>query len=355
MSPAPGRTAAPRRLAALVTVGVLAAAGITGLVARGAAADPVLPPLTAAELLTKMATADVSGLSATFEQRSDLGLPTLPSGMGEAGDDLQTALTLLTGDHTVRVWRAAPDRAKVALVDGDTESSVVRNGDQVWTWSSERQQAGQATLEPGEKEPAGTTPDPTAAVSRLLAAIEPSTEVATTGTGYVAGRSVYQLVLTPKDEESLVGEVRVAVDATEFVPLSLRVVADDGTDALTVAASSVDFNTPDPSIFEFTPPPGAEVKELARPERGEHRAPADAERPRLVGTGWTTVAVSEVGELPDDQATRALLESLPEVSGEWGSGRLLSSSLVNAVLTRDGRVAVGSVVPERLYAALAAK
>ncbi len=354
MSPAPGRTPAPRRLAALATVGVVAAAGITGLVARGAAADPVLPPLTAAELLTNLATADVAGLSATFEQRSDLGLPTLPSGMGETGDELQDALTLLTGSHTVRVWRAAPDRAKVALVDGDTERSVVRNGDQVWTWSSERQQVGHATIVPGEKEPA-TTPDPTAAVSRLLAALEPTTDLATSGTGYVAGRPVYQLVLTPKDADSLVAEVRVAVDSTEFVPLGVRVVADDGTDAVSLTATSVDFGTPDPAVFEFTPPPGAEVKELRKPQARDHGTAGGTDRPRLVGTGWTTVAVAELGELPEDQAARALLASLPEVSGAWGSGRLLSTALVNVVLTEDGRVAVGSVAPERLYAALAAK
>ena len=50
-----------------------------------------------------------------------------------------------------------------------------------------------------------------------------------------------------------------------------------------------------------------------------------------------------------------LLDSLPVVSGAWGKGHLLSTSLVNAVITDDGRIAVGSVVPERLYQALAAK
>jgi hypothetical protein len=57
---------------------------------------------------------------------------------------------------------------------------------------------------------------------------------------------------------------------------------------------------------------------------------------------------------PDQQA-KVLLDSLPVVSGSWGKGHLLSTSLVNAVITDDGRVAVGSVVPEKLYQALAAK
>jgi hypothetical protein len=44
---------------------------------------------------------------------------------------------------------------------------------------------------------------------------------------------------------------------------------------------------------------------------------------------------------------------LPRASGTWGSGRLLEGTLFSALVTDDGRVAVGAVAPERLYAALA--
>ena len=86
---------------------ILVATGITGMVTGAASADPTLPPMSASELLNRVATADVDGMSATFSQRSDLGLPTLPSDLGE---DLQTVLTLLTGDHTFRVWQAGATR-----------------------------------------------------------------------------------------------------------------------------------------------------------------------------------------------------------------------------------------------------
>ena len=49
---------------------------------------------------------------------------------------------------------------------------------------------------------------------------------------------------------------------------------------------------------------------------------------------------------------RASLGKLPAVSGSWGSGHLLSSALFSAVLTDDGRVAIGAVPPQMLYAAL---
>jgi outer membrane lipoprotein-sorting protein len=48
----------------------------------------------------------------------------------------------------------------------------------------------------------------------------------------------------------------------------------------------------------------------------------------------------------------ALLGKLPQVSGPWGSGRLLAGTLFSAVLTDDGRIAIGAVPPEQLYAAL---
>lgn len=345
------------RTLALLAAGVLAVAGITGLAIRGAAADPVLPPLSPAELLGKVAAAQVDGLSATFEQRSDLGLPSLPAGLGDAGNDLSSALALLSGSHTARVWLAGPDKAKVALVDGSTESSVTRNGRDVWAWSSSKQEAVHSKLDAPTPRPSGTPTSPTTVIRDLLDKLSPTTDVATSGTGYVAGRAVYQLVLTPKDDASLVSQVRVSVDAERFVPLGLRVIADDGQDAITVAATSVDYDVPDAAVFDFRPPAGVTVTE----HKAGSPAPSNTGRnrgakPKIFGSGWATVAVLDVptSGKPDQQA-KVLLDSLPAVSGSWGKGRLLSTSLVNAVITDDGRIAVGSVAPERLYQALSAR
>jgi outer membrane lipoprotein-sorting protein len=45
----------------------------------------------------------------------------------------------------------------------------------------------------------------------------------------------------------------------------------------------------------------------------------------------------------------ALLNSARHVSGSWGSGRLLRTSLVSILLTSNGRVLVGAVTPDVLY------
>ena len=50
----------------------------------------------------------------------------------------------------------------------------------------------------------------------------------------------------------------------------------------------------------------------------------------------------------------AAVNALPKVSGAWGSGRVLEGTLFSLVLTDNGRVAIGAVAPDALYAALAA-
>jgi hypothetical protein len=47
----------------------------------------------------------------------------------------------------------------------------------------------------------------------------------------------------------------------------------------------------------------------------------------------------------------ALLSSATPVSGAWGSGRLLRTSLVSVLITNSGRMFVGAVQPSVLYAA----
>jgi hypothetical protein len=44
--------------------------------------------------------------------------------------------------------------------------------------------------------------------------------------------------------------------------------------------------------------------------------------------------------------------ALPQVSGAWGTGRVLTGTLFTVVITDDGRIGVGAVTPDVVYAAL---
>ena len=364
--------------AAVLVIGGGAAAGT--IVAN---ADPSLPKRSAAQLLVDVQNAKVDGLSGTVVQRADLKLPAL-SGLGEGGADL---MKLITGNNTVRVWYAGEDKARVAVLSTLGETDIIRNGTDVWVWNSRENTAtnmkvpadfGKRTPRTAPTELPSTPAD---AAAMALAAIDPTTAVSTTGTAKVAGRDAYELVLVPRDTASLVGQVRLAIDAEEHIPLRVDMYAKDATaPALRVGFEQVSFTVPDDQQFAFNPPPGAKIdrkspgdvaadpksalpSEKSAGERPAGKAPAgrdaaDAE-PTVVGKGWTSIVVAKMpsGARADAQADApagvprldVILDQLPKVSGTWGSGRLLSSALFSALVTDDGRVFAGAVTPEKLY------
>jgi outer membrane lipoprotein-sorting protein len=343
-----------------------------------AATDPSLPTRSAAQLLTDLQTARLDGLSGTVVARADLGLPPLPMG-GTGSSELSS---LVSGTHTLRVWYSGPDQARVALLGTLGETDVITNGTDVWVWSSRDNKATHRTVpaRDDEKRPVPTpaesfTMTPDALAKAALAMLDPSTEVTTDGSASVAGRDAYELILKPRDPASLIGSIRLAIDAAEHVPLRVAVDARGSADpAIEVAFTQVSFDRPDASQFAFNPPPGAEVVEETTPESGPDQAPPDKAAPdqaaphedgqrppfAVVGTGWTSVLVTR---LPTPDASQGneqggadiqgFLEGLPKVSGPWGSGRVVTSRLFSVLIVDDGRVLVGAVSADRLYAAAA--
>jgi hypothetical protein len=133
-----------------------------------------------------------------------------------------------------------------------------------------------------------------------------------------------------------------------------------------VGYDQVSFTTPDAREFEFNAPKGTTVKEAepvtprtpnaTKRKAAQQKAEDARERVQVTGAGWSTVLVREIGDDPQSGAPeqlQAFLGQLPQVKGTWGAGRLLSGTAFSAVLTDDGRIAVGAVPPEKLYEALA--
>jgi outer membrane lipoprotein-sorting protein len=347
--------------AAVVVIGGGAAIGTFA-----AAAEPTLPPRSAAQLLVDLQTARLNGLSGTVVTRADLGLPALPN-VGQATSDLTS---LVSGTHTLRVWYAGPQQARAALLGTLGESDVIRNGKDVWLWNSQTNTATHQTLAADSKSPTpptGLPSTPQQAADQALAAINPTTQVSVGRSARIAGRDAYELVLGPRDTGSLVGQVRIAIDAKEHVPLRFEVFA-KGSDqpAFQVAFTQVTFGRPNPAQFTFNPPPGAKVTtQSGTPEQQPAGAGMPTGQWKIVGTGWTSVVVAHSpqpaapkGGAPAEQGTgtgadqvTGMLNQLPKVSGSWGTGRLVTGKLFSALLTDDGRVLVGAVSPDRLYQA----
>jgi outer membrane lipoprotein-sorting protein len=386
----------------------VAAFGVIGATAAVASqranADAGLPHRTASQLLADVQSADVTSLSGTVVQTADLGLPSLPGldggGAGPmSGSGSSSSLTsLLSGSHTWRVWLDGSTRQRLALVGSSGESDVIRNGQDLWLWSSTDKSAVHYQLPAVHPSPqargssslpsdapsglpttAPRTPDE--AASQALALMGTDTTVTTSGTATVAGRSAYELVLTPKDKATRVASIRIAIDGARHVPLRVQVYSTKlANPAFEVGFTSIDFAKPDPRQFAFTPPPGTKVTNksartapVAPPKAsGTNPPPSETSTPPQVsGSGWSTVIVATLppgalsGQSQSDRSGSSqpgslgqlgsVLGSLPSVSGSWGRGHLLDGTLFSAVITDNGRIAVGAVGPTQLYAALAAK
>jgi len=370
---------------AAVGLGLVGAANLPNLLPAGAEI-PNLPTLTPAELLAKAGAARVSTLEGTVAITTKLGLPNL----GSLSNGAPSSVTaLLAGVHKIDVAADGPDRLRITRADPGSEADWVRNGNDVWSWDSTTQKATHLALTPKTHDPAdathaageakpedptgGAPTDPVKAAQELLAKVTPTTQVSVRTSRYVAGLAAYELVLAPNDPSSTVKEVAIAVDAATGVPLDVRVASKGTNPAFEVAFTKVSFATPAAARFAFTPPKGATVVEaksaqelLGADGRRRHGggpktpdaeptnpvAPGAPSTTKVVGTSWTSVAIISGQQVP--AALGSLLRSAPTVTVGSHTARLLTTSLVNALILDDGRIVVGAVTPEALQAAAVA-
>lgn len=409
------RIRSPWAVPAAVVVAVAAAVAAPPLLAS---AGQDLPEIGAEELLARVAAAEPQPLSGTVVYTARLGLPELPLTEATGADPLM----LLGGSSTLRVWSDGAERSRVALLGATSEYSVVHDGFEAWTYSSADDEAVHYALDAADAaraealheraharqaEVAGELPTPQEAARQALAHAQEYATVSVDAPTTVAGRGVYQLVVTPRDDATLVGRIVVAVDADTATPLRVQVwsTRDPQLPALEVGFTDVAFETPSDAVLTFTPPSGTAVREKVVPlpddleamaaragaraqEAGAGAAQGTPPLPEgvtVAGSGWSRVvtltgvdvaalvagdpaAVADgteriigsaeaqdlVGEFmgPDgghpatmDLDTQALYQQLTTAVPE---GRLLASTLLSILVTDDGRVLVGAVPAETL-------
>lgn len=371
-----------------------------------------LEPKTPQQVLQMIAGSTVTDFSGTVRATLDIGIPQLPdqgsTGMMEqpgapetegttppggasapAGAGLLDVLSALSGTHEARVYVDGPDKARIQVLDGMDEQNFIRNGSSLWHYDSAENTAVHLTLPKVPRKggpPRHTMQPPTPGViaDRLLEAMGQNTDMSVRDDTRVAGRDAYTLELDPGSDDSLIAKVSIGVDAATGAPLDVVVEAVGQEDpALAVGFTSFTPETPAADLFEFTPPTGAEVSEHKIPKKLlglkpdhkpgskahghkvpkpflEHKSGAkdDSAKPdrknqashraAISGTGWDTVVVIPAKDVPRDLATNEMLNQLAiPVEG----GKLLHTSLLNVLITDDGRLVIGSVSVARLQAA----
>jgi outer membrane lipoprotein-sorting protein len=348
---------------------VVGAVVVGGVFATSASADPA--DKTPQQVLELAASSTQDTFSGTIEQSSNLGLPDVSglggsTGSGSSSDssdesDLSSAVELLTASHTLRVYVDGPQQSRVQILDDMAERDAIRNDDDLWLYDSSDSTAVHSTL-PAD---ASTAPDasaesltPAELATRFLDAVDPSTDVTIGDPVTVAGRSAYDLILTPDSSTTLVSSVEIAVDADTGLALSVDVYAQGTSDpAFHVAFTSLSLDTPSADLFDFTPPAGTDVTEKALPNRDDAAADGSATpdagahpEPTVTGTGWDTIV-----ELPAGADPSSLTDSpmLSQLTTSVDGGHVLQTTLLTVLITDDGRVLAGAVPVESLQAAAA--
>jgi len=388
-----------RWVPAIAAPAVVAVVVAGGVVAASASAD--LPEKSPHDVLELAAQADVQSFSGTVEQSSDLGLPDLSSvpggasmggGSGSGGSDdsgsgsgagpgdsgsaavddasLGSALELLTTDHSARVYVDGADKLRVQILDQLAERDAIRNGGDVWLYDSSDDTALHTTLPDPSTLAQGEAPAPLPTdmatpgqlAQKFLDAVDPSTEVTLGADASVAGRPAYDLVLTPRGSETLVGSVSIAVDSETGMPLQVEVLARGASSpAFSVGFTELSLDAPSADLFAFTPPEGTAVTEKPFPTRDQLQGDGSADaggthpEPVVTGEGWGSIVSLALGadasgaDLSEFTSSPLIAQLLTPVDG----GKALQTTLLSVLLTDDGRVLAGAVPVEALQAAAA--
>ena len=361
---------------------------VAALQIPAAQASPDLPNKTPAQLLASISTdAKVPPMTGTVVETASLGLPQLPQ-TGNA-----TSMTsLLTGSHTMKVYYQDSKHYRLSVPQPSSETDVIANGSTVWLWQSasdsvtEFTGADQASAKKAVPQVTQTPLTPQQAANQVLAKVGATTLVSVQANVMVAGEPSYQLVLAPKDSRSLVGKVVIAVDGKYGVPLRVQLYAKGATSAaFQVGYTALQWVAPAPANFSFTPPKGASVDVVneAKSASGS-KSPSNTTGFGSYGKSWLTVVAFPQKDLTQGFGTTAgsssssssssgqqniassnnsgvsvssqellsaLLGSAKPVHGSWGSGTLVTTSLVSMLMT-GGEVYIGAVQPSVLYSAV---
>ncbi|GHH88316.1 LolA family protein [Streptomyces capitiformicae] len=354
------------------------------------------------KITTDLGLPDLGGLA------GGLGSPMPSGGSGEDGgsaaDPSSKLLELASGTHTLQVATDGPDKQKLSLLDEAAEYSIIHNGDDLWAYDSASNEvyhatgAGEGKDDEARKDAPDASEDVPATPKELaeeaLKAVDDTTSVTVGGTAQVAGRDAYRLVIEPKQSGSTVGAISIAVDSETGLPLKFTLTPASGGAAVVDAGfTKVDFGKPSASTFDFTPPKGAKVTEADEMEESGHHdsgfdeldkglgskdaenstASKDAEGSeedfasgldglKTIGKGWSTIVEFDTGAeggMPDggsdstgDARVDGFLNSLgDQVKGEFGSGTVFKTRLINVLFTDDGKVYAGAVTKDALVKA----
>lgn len=388
-----------RWLPAIVSPAVIAAVALNPLQAN--AVD--LPDLSATELMVMMQNAEPVEFSGTVLKTSNLGLPALElsSMLSEAeveqmrektpeefadfvpevleSNALTEAMELIAGDHRIRVF-VGETGVRSQILDPMAQRDFIASGNTVWVYDSREQTAVYAEIDQAAAEAKRSEAmadinayaaeigldltNPQAVAEFAMSQVGDSSEITVGTDHYHAGRTAYQLIITPNSDVSLIASVVISIDSEYGMPLAVTVNSTQQVEpAMEIGFESITFADQDESLFSFTPPAGTTVTNLneleaqakdmemfmSEQEMAELEAKAaEKPEPTMIGEGWDTVVhmpADGSGEL--DMLSEGLFaELMTQVDG----GKVFTTPVMNVLVTDSGDIYAGAVTVDHLLA-----
>lgn len=375
------------------------------MIAVGAIAVPLqanaidLPDLSPQQVMVLMQGADVTEFSGTIVKSSNMGLPTLefssmmsedsiaqieekmPAEMADfvpaviESNTLTQAIELISGSHTIRVYVSGQDKLRAQILDPMSQRDLIVSGNEFWVYDAKMATALTGTIDI-EADPAKQVEaeqkvmdyadsialdlsSPEAIADYLVSMVDETSQIEVGRDHSVAGRSAYQLIISPDSPNSLVASAAVSVDSETGMPLKVEIFSTTQVEAaMTVGFESISFGSVDQGLFSFTPPAGTSVETFdadelmatldgyEKPEGyvSDYEVPAE---PEVLGSDWDSVVhlAALPADIPQDlMATELFADMLTQVPG----GKVFSTPLVNVLLTDSGEVYMGAVTIDYL-------
>jgi outer membrane lipoprotein-sorting protein len=297
-----------------------------------------------------------------------------------AQGEIALALEFAAGTHEANVYVDGEDKVRVQVLDLLSERDFVRNGSDIWFYDAGKQSVKHSVVSAADEAKAQNSAlaifnansaklpfdvtSPAAVADYILAQAGKDTIFTVGKDAKVAGRSVYQLSMAPRNAGSLVESVTISIDGTTGLPLAVVVKAvGQSSTAFEVAFDSITFAKPAASNFIFVAPAGSKVEEVAVPTEADlakyaGKAPtaadealAKAEAEKLMAQGWAAVVEVPADKVPAEFAALKANKLYTELTKPAAGGRIFTTSLLNIFVADDGRIFAGSVTQQRLLEA----
>ncbi|MDX6626566.1 MAG: hypothetical protein QOE56_1555 [Solirubrobacterales bacterium] len=315
------RRISTRRLIALCAVTAAAVIGVVAVAAAMSGGGPKPAPKPLANAVHDALNAPaVPGISARIQFTNHL----------VDASSVQGTDPLLAG-ASGRLWASPDGGGKLRLElqseggGGDTQVLVAEHHFEIYDGSSETVYRG-ALPEEGGKDAQDHGVPGLGEIESKISEVEKNADLSGAQPSNVAGQPTYTLRVAPKHDGGLLGGAEIAWDATHGTPLRAAIYSNSSSaPVLQLEATEVSFEAVPSSVFEISPPPGANVVDLNPGEEmggDQHREPTSKEGAAAVqkSLDFQLVAPSSLAGLPQGEVRSIEVDGKTAALATYGKG-----------------------------------